>query len=94
MIKYTELWDKVKNFNEEMNDKPGKYEKELTRIKFDSDDKLPLDKIFKLYNLIIVVRSVFQEDNKYYLQIVLDKCLYELLKCSNMKELTFQKELK
>ena len=27
--------------------------------------------------LTAIVRSVFQEDNKYYPQVILDKCLYE-----------------
>ena len=36
------------------------------KIKFSSDDNLPLNKILKLHMLKIVVRSVFQEDNKYY----------------------------
>ena len=34
--------------------------------KFNSDDDLPLEKTLELYNVIIVVRSVFHEDNKYY----------------------------
>ena len=37
------------------------------KIKFDSDDNLPLNKILKLHNLTIVVTSVFQGENKYYL---------------------------
>ena len=52
-----------------MNGKPRDYKKELMKIGFDSDDDLSLNKILKLHNLIIVVRSVFQEDNKYYPQI-------------------------
>ena len=52
-----------------MNGKPCDYKKELMKIEFDSDDDLSLNKILKLHNLIIVVRSVFQEDNKYYPQI-------------------------
>ena len=28
--------------------------------------------------LTIIVRSVFEEDGKYYPQIFLDKCLYEV----------------
>ena len=47
-------------------------------IKFNSDDNLPLNKILKLRNLTIIVRAVFKEDNKYYPQIFLDKCSYEL----------------
>ena len=38
------------------------------KIKFNSDDNLSLNKILKLHNLTIFVRSVFQEDNKYYQQ--------------------------
>ena len=48
------------------------------KIKFNSDDNLHLDKILKLHNLTIVVRSVFQEDNKYYPQVYLDEYSYEL----------------
>ena len=35
------------------------------KIKFNSDDNLPSNKILKLYNMTIVVRSVFQEDKKF-----------------------------
>ena len=31
------------------------------KIKFDSDDALSLNKMLKLHNLILIVRSVFQE---------------------------------
>ena len=47
-------------------------------IKFNSDDDLPLNKILKLHNLTITVRSVFEEDGKYYPQVLLDECLYQL----------------
>ena len=48
------------------------------KIKFNSDDNLPLNKILKLHMVTVIVRSVFQEDNKYNPQIFLDECLYEL----------------
>ena len=41
-------------------------------IKFNSDDDLSLNKILKLRNLTIIVRSVFEEDGKYYPQVFLD----------------------
>ena len=34
------------------------------KTKFNSDDSLPLNKIPKLRNLTIVVRSAFEEDDK------------------------------
>ena len=50
-------------------------EKGYIKIKFNSDDDLPLNKTLRLYNLTI---SVFKEDRKYYPQIFLDECLYEV----------------
>ena len=44
------------------------------RIKFNPDENLPLNKPLKFHNLTIIVRSVFQENNKYYPQIYLDEC--------------------
>ena len=48
------------------------------KIKFNSDDDLPLDKPLKFHMLKIIIRSVFEENGKYYPQIYLDECLYEL----------------
>ena len=48
------------------------------KIEFNSDDNLPLNKVLKLHMVIVTVSSVFQEDGKYYLQVFLDECLYEL----------------
>ena len=48
------------------------------KIKFNSDDNLLLNNILKFHNLTIVVRSVFQENSRYYPQVFLDECLYEL----------------
>ena len=51
----------------------GDYDKKYIKIKFNSDDDLPLNKILKLHNLTLLVRSVSQEDNKYYPQVFLDE---------------------
>ena len=48
------------------------------KIKFNSDDNLPLNKILKLHTLTVIVRSVFQKNGKYYPQVFLDECLYKL----------------
>ena len=60
------------------NNKSGEYEKDYMKIKFNSDDKLPLNKQLKFLSLTIVIRSIFEEDGKYYPQPFLDDCLYEL----------------
>ena len=39
------------------------------KIKFNSNDNLPLNKIFSTHNIAIVIRSVFEEYGKYYPQV-------------------------
>ena len=47
------------------------------KIKFNSDDELALNKTIEISSMIIVVRAVFYENNKYYPQVFLDECLYK-----------------
>ena len=54
------------------NNKSGEYEKDYVKIKFNSDDKLPLNKQLKFLSVTILIRSVFGEDSKYYPQAFLD----------------------
>ena len=42
------------------------------KVKFNSDDNLPLNKMLKLHMLTVIVRTVF-EDGKYYPQVILDE---------------------
>ena len=77
--KYTKLWDEFKYHIQTTNaGKSGQYEKYYMKIKFNSDDDLPLNKKLKLHNITVILRSVFEEDGKYYLQVSLDECLYEV----------------
>ena len=48
------------------------------KIKFNSDDDLLLNKALKFDNIIITIRSVFEEDGKLYTQVCLNDTLYEL----------------
>ena len=48
------------------------------KIKFISYEKLPINKTFKIPIMTIVVRAVFLENNKYYPQLFLDKCLCKI----------------
>ena len=57
--------------------KSGEYGKDYMKIKFSSDDDLPLNKQLKFINLTIIVRTVCEEDGKYYPHIFLDECFYE-----------------
>ena len=44
-------------------------------IKSNSDDDLPLNKQLKFHNMVITIRSDFEEDGKLYPQIFLDDTL-------------------
>ena len=78
MIKYTNLWYKIKNLTECNSIKASKYRKDFMKIKFNSDDNLPLYKALKIHICAIVIRSVFEENGKHYPQFFLDEYLYEL----------------
>ena len=54
------------------------YTKDYLKIKFNSDDILPLNKPLKFYQMTITIRCVFSEDNKLYPQVFLDEALYSL----------------
>ena len=47
------------------------------KIKFNSDDDLPLSKPLLFHNMAVTIRSVL-EDGKLYPQVYLDDALYEL----------------
>ena len=48
------------------------------KIKFNSDDDLPLNKPVKFHAVTMVIRSVFEENDELYPQVFLDDALHEL----------------
>ena len=48
------------------------------KIKFNSDDELPLNKTIDIPTMTVVVRAIFLENSKYYPQVFLDECLHKL----------------
>ena len=83
--KYTELWDVTKSEIETKNvGRKGEYDKDFMKIKFNTDNNLPLNKPLKLHLLTTIVGCIFEEDGKFYLQLYLDDCLYELRVTSNI----------
>ena len=48
------------------------------KVKFNSDDDIPLNKSLKFHLMTITIRSVFEEDGKLYPQVFLDHTFYEL----------------
>ena len=76
--KCNDVWSGIKNKIEAISSDQWDYEKDCMKIKFNSDDDLPLNKPLKFHNMTITIRSVFEEDGKLYPQVFLDDTLYEL----------------
>ena len=75
--KYTKLWNEIQNqIKTIIGGKPNEYKKGFVKIRFESDDNLPLGKMLSI-PVMIITESVFQEGNKYYLQVLLHKCVYK-----------------
>ena len=72
--KCIEICDGIKNKIETITSGNCKYGKDFMKIKFDSDYNLPLNKQSNFPTMTIVVRSVFEDEGKFYL----DESLYEL----------------
>ena len=69
---------KLKNEELSITKNSDDYDETYVKIKFNSDDKLPLNRMIEIPSMVIVVRAVFLENNKYYPQVFLDECLYKL----------------
>ena len=68
--KCAEVWSGIKDQIKKINNGlVGEYGKDYMKIKFDSDDDLPLNKILKFCIVTIIIRNVFEKDGKYYPQI-------------------------
>ena len=86
-----------------IDNKPSKYGKDFVKIKFNSDGNLHLNKLLKLHMLTIIVRSVFEEDGKFYPQVLFKWMLvrdikmlqyerFDVLEEININELNKSKE--
>ena len=78
--KYQGVFDRLKEIIKKVNDysQPTKYEDNYMKIKFNTDDNIPLNKIIYLPTITVTIRSVTKKDDKYYLQVFLDECLYQV----------------
>ena len=94
--KNEELWSKIRDLIKSLTTNSNDYDENCMRIKFNSDDELPLNKTIEIPSMTIVFGVVFHENKKYYSQVFLDERLYILLiiyKGYILIELMFLKEL-
>ena len=68
------MWIKIRDLIRSINKNSDDYDEKYMKIKFNSDDELPLNKKLKIPTIAIVFRAIVFENNKYYPQVFLDKC--------------------
>ena len=76
--RYDDVFNGIMGKIKKIDDDWLEYTKDYTKIKFNSDDNLPLNKPLKFYQMTITIRCVFSEDNKLYPQVFLDGALFSL----------------
>ena len=76
--KYNDVFNGIRNKIKKISGDECDYEKDYMKIKFNSDDDLPLNKPLKFHAMTIIIRPVFEEAGKLYLQVFLDDALHEL----------------
>ena len=75
--KYNDVFNGIRKKIKKISVDECDYEKDYMKTKFNSHDNLPLNKKLKFYNMVITIRSVFEEDGKLYPEVSLDDTLYE-----------------
>ena len=68
--KYNDVFNRIRDKIKEVCSDECDYDKDNMKIKFNSDDNLPLNKPLKFYNMTITIRSVFEEDRKFCPQVL------------------------
>ena len=76
--RYPDVFNGIMNKIKKIDDDWLEYSKDYTKIKFSSDDNLPLNKPLKFYQMTVTIRCVFSEDNKLYPRVFLDGALVSL----------------
>ena len=76
--KYEELLIKIRDLIRSITRNSNDYDEKYMKIKLNSDDGLPLNKTLEVPSMMLVVRAIFLEYDKYYPQVFLDECLYKL----------------
>ena len=70
--KYHQVWKEIfRNVND------GNGELILHEKNRFIDSNFPIEKIFKIHSITIVIKSLIEKDNTFYLELALNRCLFE-----------------
>ena len=71
--KYHQVWKEIFKIVNNGNGELKIHEKIVS-----SDSDIPTDKIIKISSVTIVIMSLLEKDNKFYLELALNHCMYEI----------------
>ena len=75
--KLVDIFESIKNKITEKTWDAVEYDKDYTKIKFESNNIFPMDKDVNIYTATIIIRAIFAKDGKYCPQLFLDDGLYK-----------------
>ena len=76
--KYNQVFDGIKHHIKKINNNDSKYDKDYMKIKFNTDNDIPLNKMLYFLTITVIIRCVFEKNGKYYPQVYLDERLYQV----------------
>ena len=68
----------LKKFDQVFNGIDVKYDKDYMKIKFNTDDDIPLNKQLYFPTITVTITCAFEKNCVYYPQVYLDDCLYQV----------------
>ena len=71
--KYHQIWKEILKIINKENEELGLHEKN----KIIGSD-LPIEHVFKIPSITIVIKLLIEKNNKFYLELSLNHCLYEI----------------
>ena len=76
--KYDQVFSGIKHHIKNIDNKEVNFNSDYDKIKFLSEDSLPLSKLIYFPTLTVVIRCVSKQDGVFYPQVCLDDCLYQI----------------
>ena len=64
--KLANIWKSIRAKIEENTGGIVQYDKDYMKIKFESNDNLPIDNIINMHQVTIIIRSGFAQNGKFY----------------------------
>ena len=76
--KWNRVFDSIKYHIKKISGEEVNHDNDFDKIKFITDDNLPLKKLICFPSITVVIRCVLKQGDLFYPQVYLDNALYQL----------------